>query len=594
MKKKWTIGDVIDLEYFLGQDNKIQDEKILENRDRRLYLEKIKPLLFPDNMEDPMERQMDKTMGMDKAFQKTLIRLWLFFMEKDLAILPGRIFDGGLKVLRGMLFGAGIFTGLVFCLSLFSYTGSFPLNVSYFFGIILIPQTLLLLFTLAGLFLMTVRRNQGSGFGIYPILAIVVEKTMAKLFHKTLARLSREKQDALTTALGGLRRSGSAHGHLFLWPLFVLMQLFGVGFNLGALGATLGRIAFFDTAFGWQSTLNLSYGFVYRAVSVLALPWSWAFPEGVGFPSLEQIQGTRLILKDGIYNLTTGDLVSWWPFLCFSIVVYALLPRLVLLALGAVAHKRSLNIHSFDTWETKKLVNRLVTPIVTTESGPLHPPGKEIPGEKFEELPEIQTEDSAGNMLEIQSQILPENLADTQVENSVDKLAATLPENPIESQVVNSAKNPAKGLVNNSRTQAKSENYLALVHDDIHDDLFNGCDQDAFKKMIYHRFNCHVGTILRIGVDFNAEIKEITTHGNCVAGIFMLQEAWLPPIRENLKFIKNIRTSAKKIPLVVVLIGKPGLDTLFTGVDTQDKKIWTMKINGLADPFTHVENLVKS
>ncbi len=534
MKKKWTIGDLIDLEYLLGQEGRVEDQKILEERDRRIYLEKIAPLLADSGDGSLAERPLPGT----------LVRLWVFFMGQVQGFLPGVLIDSGFRFLRGLLFVWGLVTGLIVCLSLFSYTGSLPLNISYFFGVILLPQTLLLLFTLAGLALMKVRPGKISGLGIYPAFGLALERSAARLFRRARSQLSGEKQEALMAALGSFRRSRSVNSRLFLWPLFVLMQLFGVGFNLGVLAATLGRVAFFDTAFGWQSSLNLGHDFVVKVVKMISTPWSWAFPSGVGFPSPAQIEGTRLILKDGIYHLATTDLVSWWPFLILSVVTYALLPRTLLLLLGVFAQKRSLARYSFDSWGIKKLVRRLITPRVTTEPVVSQETGK---ASSLEEFYGRITRPVNGKNNDRHDHFFQE---------------------------------PGKNQV--------SENFLALVHDDIFDML----DKEDFKERLLHGLNCRVETILRTGLDSSAEADQITAFKDSVAGILLLQEAWLPPIREILAFILKVRTRTPEIPLVVVLIGKPGPDTLFTVPDSQDKKIWAVKIKGLGDPLIDVEDLV--
>lgn len=143
-------------------------------------------------------------------------------------------------------------------------------------------------------------------------------------------------------------------------------------------------------------------------------------------------------------------------------------------------------------------------------------------------------------------------------------------------------------LFQDSEKNELSERFLALVHDDIFDML----DKEDFKERLLVGLNCRVDIILRIGLDGNAEADEATTFKDSVAGILLLQEAWLPPIREILAFILKIRDKAPKIPLVVVLIGKPGPDTPLTVPDFQDKKIWAVKIKGLGDPLIHVEDLV--
>lgn len=580
MKKKWTIGDLIDLEYLLGQEGKVEDQKILEERDRRIYLEKIVPLLSDSG---------DGGMA-EKPLPGTLVRLWVYFMGQIQGFLPGAFIDSGFKFLRGLFLVWGIVTGMIVCLSLFSYTGSLPLNISYFFGVILLPQTLLFLFTLAGLVVMKVRPGKFSGFGIYPALGLALERSAARLFRRARGRLSGEKQAALLAALGSFRRSENVNGRLLLWPLFVLMQLFGVGFNLGVLAAALGRVAFFDTAFGWQSSLNLGHDFVVRVVSMISTPWSWAFPEGVGFPSPAQIEGTRLILKDGIYHLATTDLVSWWPFLILSVVTYALLPRTLLLTLGLFVQKRSLACYRFDSWGIKKLVRRLVTPRVTTESV-IFQDTEQALFQNRTQAGSLRSPEESGGWIKN-----PANKGDLNFDRQPVNIGVQdRVKNPVENQALNPNGHYDRHdshhldyLFQDLDKNELSERFLALVHDDIFDML----DKEEFKKRLLHGLNCRVDIILRTGLDADAEADEIAAFKESAAGILLLQEAWMPPIREILGFILKIRSRTPKIPLVVLLIGKPGPDTPLTVPDSQDKTIWAVKIKGLGDPLIHVEDLI--
>ena len=88
-----------------------------------------------------------------------------------------------------------------------------------------------------------------------------------------------------------------------------------------------------DLAFGWQSTLRVGAEGMGAVVSLLALPWSWLPPQWGLVPDLAQIEGSRIVLKDGIAALASADLAAWWPFLAMCLLLYAVLPRLVLLSL---------------------------------------------------------------------------------------------------------------------------------------------------------------------------------------------------------------------------------------------------------------------
>jgi hypothetical protein len=71
---------------------------------------------------------------------------------------------------------------------------------------------------------------------------------------------------------------------------------------------------------------------IHGIAHLIALPWSWLFGDGVGVPTLEQVAGTRINLKDPLFLLSAEHLRSWRWFLVLSVFTYGLVPRLVLLA----------------------------------------------------------------------------------------------------------------------------------------------------------------------------------------------------------------------------------------------------------------------
>ena len=113
------------------------------------------------------------------------------------------------------------------------------------------------------------------------------------------------------------------------WPSAVDASAFDVTTGLGRLAvgvlALVGidgqvvQVVTADIAFGWQSTIQFSSDAVYTFVKIFSLPWSWIEPLSIVNPTYAQIQGSRMVLKDGIYHLATPDLVSWWPFLLLSV-----------------------------------------------------------------------------------------------------------------------------------------------------------------------------------------------------------------------------------------------------------------------------------
>lgn len=160
--------------------------------------------------------------------------------------------------------------------------------------------------------------------------------------------------------MGRMRRNLQTHGGLYLGSALIVPQLFGIGFNLGALTSTMSKVALSDLAFGWQSTLSIGSETVHAIVRMVATPWSWWCGEGVGYPSIDQITGSRMVLKEGIRQLSSDALISWWPFLCFCLLVYGLLPRLFTLFISRHQHHRRLEKYQFESIDDDQLWIRLV------------------------------------------------------------------------------------------------------------------------------------------------------------------------------------------------------------------------------------------
>ncbi|MDX9817337.1 MAG: DUF2868 domain-containing protein, partial [Desulfococcus multivorans] len=135
---------------------------------------------------------------------------------------------------------------------------------------------------------------------------------------------------------------------------------------------------------------------------------------------------------------------------------------------------------------------------------------------------------------------------------------------------------------------------LAIIPDDVYDD----CPRETLDALTLKVFGFGIGDTLRLegdsaaDPDFLARLSEsVRTNGN--ADFFILKEAWQPPIREDLAFIRNLRQAVgERARIQVGLIGKPAPDTIFTRVMEKDWKIWHQKITSLGDPYLRLERLV--
>ena len=74
--------------------------------------------------------------------------------------------------------------------------------------------------------------------------------------------------------------------------------------------------------------------------------------------------------------------------------------------------------------------------------------------------------------------------------------------------------------------------------------------------------------------------------------IFLIQESWQPPIREDLMFIKQLReTLGTTSKIKIGLIGRPKKDTPPSAVKEEEWKFWNQKLKALGDPYLNLERL---
>ena len=527
-KMNWHLKDLIDLDYFLRNDEREWDEsnpKFPAKRDRELYLKHIRPL-------------RPKGQSITPGYA---IRAWLEHRRSletpetgQKRVLPGAVYE---EIDRLAVFGflfMGIIIGSGLALSFLNYKGTEPLNISTYLGGFVLSQILLLLFFL-GLSLIRVwKRSPLRSSLIYSLISALMTMLMAKIRRRALKTLTESERDSFEAVMGLIRGKRQIYGSLFYWPVFLLVQIIGIGFNLGVLGATLLKVVGSDIAFGWQSTVQFGATAGHELVRVIALPWSWLVPSEIAYPSPSQIEGSHMVLKDGIYHLATEDLVSWWPFLCFAVLFYGLLPRLILLIFGLLAKRRALGRVDFERGPCERLLHRLVTPQMSTE------------GDSVDEHPRMKDKKVHG----ADSSEFEENFRNGEL--------------------------------------------IALIPDEI----FDACPDEALDSVIFNAFKYPIRKKFRFGEDEESDrriLDKLSRLKKEVASLhlFILQEAWQPPIKENLTFFKDLRKILDKSSKIKVgLIGRPRPENVFTLVKEEDWEAWHKKLTALGDPYLGLERLV--
>jgi len=501
MKTTWDIGDSIDLEYFVALDRDIPYQTLRE-RDWRI------------------------TEGMPGLGKEQALFVWLKARRREAeGRAPGETFASVLAAVRFFLIVFGLVFGFAAGWGFLSYLGHTPINSLYFFVAFLLPQWLFLVLTIAALL-------PGHGLGLYPPLRLVgalLQRLYAAASRKLMDRLDGEKRLRLSALAGHGRLFAGRLGKVFFWLVAALTQSFACAANIGLLVAALLKITVTDLAFGWQSTLTVSAAKIFAAARMLSWPWSWLWPEGLGYPSLAQIEGSRIVLKEGIAHLQTENLVSWWPFLLLCLLVYALLPRLFLWIFCHWRGRRALAASLVRMPEGEELWQRLRGPLVTTRGLP----------------------DTDGG---ITVSISPAS------EEGREKVA---PDGPVLPALLAIPEELQPGLPQEALANCLARHGLQLA---------------ALRPL-----PAEYGARLAFPADVAEEITALAP----MAALCILCESWLPPIFSFLELLKELRRAlGGERRIIVLLIGKAkdGGAALAAPDDPVMVTVWRQKLAALADP----------
>jgi hypothetical protein len=525
MKNIWQIKDLIDLEYFLGRKFRepVEDtDADSRNFDRNAYLS------FPDH-----EQRVDGLL-----YRKKLIRHWLEQRREQekqggqaRVVLPGDAFAETMGIIRLLTVFIALFFGAGLTWSILSYQGREPVNVFTCLWVLVAPQVLLFLVLVLSVTLHKIRILKSFKM-IYPMVTAIVNGTLKKIGHFAEKRIDAGKANRMRESYALLGKTKTVYGSVFFWPIFLLSQIFGIFFNTGILGVIFLKVAITDLAFGWQTTLRVAPESVFRFVEMMALPWSWLFSPPIAHPTITQIAGSQMILKDGIFHLSTGDLVAWWPFIFLAVFFYAFVPRLILAGAGFYLKRRAIDSIELNHGECDRLIMRMKTPEVDTGSQPYQ-------------------------------------ARDTEEKGAESYDAAV------------------------KRTDSPVTPAIVLVPEEIFDQ-FN--DAQLEQKLI-DSLGMHPAAIISVEMDATNDTDHLKQTFSEKQGknvsyrTVIIQEAWQPPIKEGISWIKSLRAATKGTAgIVIALVGKPGRDTVFTPPSNMDRMIWEQAINSLGDPYIRVES----
>lgn len=517
MKTYWNYKDSINLEYFIRLDDE-EDDTELHERDRTFFLQL------------PVESQ-----NKEHASPASLLRAWLDGRAAGLAgneRLPGTIAVETMAMVRLVVVCTALITGFGAGMLYFSYSGDTPVNILPFCAIFVFFQILLVALFLFKRVLAGVVGKAVPRSAAIMVVSLLAERLYRLAIDKTKQNMGGRHLQHMRSVKGQAGSFLRVHGTALYWPIFSLLQGAAVVFNVGLLAATFLKISVSDVAFGWQSTLQLSGQALHKLTSWLALPWSWLIGEGTGYPTLAEVEGSRIILKEGIAHLTTENLISWWPFLLLCVLVYSLLPRLLLYCYGRYQQIQADVIPDPLPLEIEQIIRRMQTPVVTTQATP-EPPTKLVPRKK-------KATDS------------PE----TSAVEDLQPIVVLLPDDCYDSCTMEELQSVLQG--------------------------------EGFHPEHLHRFGVDYDSDQTL---LKALSQPDHRHD---AGFLVIVESWMPPLMDFLVFLKTLRSmTGPTVAIRIRMLGRPDADTIFTPVDDPShSEVWKQKTGSLGDPYLEVLPLV--
>ncbi len=556
---KYRLSDIIDLDYLVRKDD---DAQITDGTNARLLRDRKIYGQIKENFK-----------GGKAVTGKDLLFAWLDIRKQQYiessngeacGVLPGNIFSVLYRWMAVGMVCSGLFTGFSLAGSFLVYHGSLPINVTVFLALFVALPFCLSLAALVFIGFHTRQKQSQGSESAASIFHTLISFFLFDLLPKLMKKIHRLRPEWETAHLEHnawlFRMKTREYRHLFFWPFFVLTCTFAVSFSTGALGATFFKVLVSDMAFGWQSTLITSGEAVHKLVSLIALPWDVFLPDHPACPSLEQIEGSRIILKQGISVLATENLVSWWPFVCISMLFYTVLPRSVFIIAGLQIQKRVLAQFEFYRPEFKQLIIRMTSPVL--DVGP-----SEKQKEPLGKAPSVADEK-------------PEDKKPEKLKPKVEK-----------PKTIEKIKEPDVATV------SMQLHYSAMIF--ASDQVYPQAVLARIKEGIEQRQGVVAGQTLGLrlnAADISDRISPVDFTG--IDPVILLYEAWQPPIRGLLYSISGIR---KKLPrstaLWVMLTSDAGRDDLSVEdlvLKDHDEQfeIWQSAVRTLGDPMIIVKRFI--
>lgn len=355
MKKRrsyrWSPGDLLDYEVLLSKDI------ILDSDERG------KHHWFLSYKGSPNPR--------------ILLHAWVLFrrsQHQSTDTLPGLTVERLYNVVCVTLFVLGLLTGIGLGWGLLAYAGADAVNL------------LLTLAVLVGLpFLLTIISFLLNVFPAYQDRSRRLMDRMIRIlkrisgFARRTGMMDKSHDDAVNGSLAQIKDHSSRYAVLVRWMISIPIQIRALGFHLGIFIAVLWRGVVQDLAFGWQTSLRLNAEQIFQWAWDIAWPWRAL----ISPPTLAQVEGSRVVLKEGLTSLNNSDLIAWWPYICCAVLAYGVVTRLAMLVYVLIRRRLATLNLSFSDSRSRRLMSALQSSSLAVTG---REPGRELP-DSYKEIP---------------------------------------------------------------------------------------------------------------------------------------------------------------------------------------------------------------
>jgi hypothetical protein len=246
----------------------------------------------------------------EERLQKAPIKLLLKWLHTNIykitTELESKRYLDYLSSFNAILGLLSFIIGFLVGLGLLSYSGQAPVNIIYYLLVTVLFPILSMIFALISML------THGKVSNFFTLLFPLhwVEKFLNYIsFRKKLSDFKMPFSFELSK-----------------WLFIERLQLFSLIFSIGLFLSLIVMVVATDIAFGWSSTLQISFESFHTILSSIGIAWAKIVPSAI--PSLELVDmshyfrlGERL---DSSMIHNADKLGAWWKFLAMSTLFYAI------------------------------------------------------------------------------------------------------------------------------------------------------------------------------------------------------------------------------------------------------------------------------